>query len=171
MNNIYDDFRLCDEQKMCELVNAYNKKLNEVKIFSTENNFDEKLVSLLDSESLCLHYINNLIKTCKNKEDLNCLLDAQKFFMSSFENLKTLYEKQDTNIDENVDSNFSNNITGFFDSVFCFLQNLFDFFNFETNAKIKSTIFGLIISCIDIAKKINSQNMLQLKVFSLFARK
>ena len=171
MNNIYDDFRLCDEQKMCKLVNAYNKKLNEIKIFSTENNFDEKLVSLLDSEKLCLHYINNLIKTCKNKEDLNCLLDAQNFFMSSFENLKTLYEKQNFMLDENVDSHFSNNITGFFDSIFCFLQNLFDFFNFETNAKIKSTIFSLIISCIDIAKKINSQNILQLKVFSLFARK
>lgn len=171
MKNIYDDFKLCDEQKMNELLNEYNKKLCEVKINSQQNNFEEKLEALLKSAKLCLHYVNNLIKTCKNSDDLKCLTNVQSFFLTSFENLKTVYEKNELEIKESFESEFSNNLTGFFDSVFVFLQNLFDFYNFETNAKIKSSLFAMIISTIDLAKGVNKQNILSLKIFSLFRRK
>lgn len=170
MNN-YDDFRLIDEDKLNKLVCEYNNKLNEVKIYNFEENFEEKFESLQNCLSGCLHYINNMILSSKNKEILNELSLAKENLLRFEENLNVLYEKDGVKDVDNFNKSFSNNKQGFFDCLFDFLENLFDFENFEVNGKIKASLNSMIKEVIEILKKINNLDIDSLKILSLFFRR
>ena len=169
--NDYNDFRLIDEDKLNKLACEYNNKLNEVKIYNFEENFEEKFKNLQNCLSGCLHYVNNMILSSKNKEILNELSLIKDNLLRFEENLNVLYEKDGSKDEDNFDKSFSNNKQGFFDCLFGFLENLFDFENFEVNGKIKASLNSMIKEVIEILKKINNLDVNVLKIFSLFFRK
>ncbi|MGN1208250.1 MAG: hypothetical protein ACI4TI_02155, partial [Christensenellales bacterium] len=140
-----------------------------VKVFEFDE-INKKFDLMLESLQKSLHYCKNLINLANNKDNLKELEDIKTELISFEEKLKMLYDENETHKEIGFESNFSNNKDGLLEALLSFLQNLFDFVQFEDNVKIKSSLMGIISKTFEILKKIVGINVPVLKIFSLFKK-
>lgn len=170
MKNIYNDNKMLSEEKLIELSCAYAQKLESIKTLEFEN-FDDKFDRLIEFLMESVHFCENLIKTSKSKENLEEFSVFKKEISNIIQDLKNLYDKNDDENEEVVaENNFSNNKTGLINSLICFLENLFDFMELETNIKIKSSLNNIVKKTLEILKNVNIIEVKALKIVSLFRR-
>lgn len=173
---MYNDFPIISETDFLKIKNAYNEKLNKIKSLNIEENFSEKFNKIKENLLFSLHYIENLIKFCKNIEDKNLLQEIQGEINNILENLKNLYEvgeiEENNNLNIKTETNVTNNLKNASFYLLCFLEELFVLIEYEHNIKIKLALNSNFLSAIEQLKKINSliKSTNTLKVFSLFKR-
>lgn len=171
MQNYYDDFKLIDENKLSDISKAYADKLEKVKIFSSFENFEEKLSKMFDNLKICGHLINNLLLEAKNKENLQIFLEIKNNIEEFEKKLNILYEKENCDNKLEISNEFSSNEKAFVDEFISFLQNLFVFLGFETNIKVKTSLENMFVEGLNLLKKLNNIKVSKLKIFSLFKKR
>lgn len=173
---MYNDFPLISESEILKLSKAYNERLNIAKSLNVEDNFLERFNRIEIYLKNALHYIDNLINWSKNLEDKNLLKDIRVTISNSLENLKTLYEINETErINENEiknESNYYSNLKNIIFYLLNFLEEMFYLIQYENNNKIKVALNKVFLESIEQIKKVNSllKTINTFKVFSLFKK-
>lgn len=164
---MYNDFKLISEEKLNILMQEYNKKL-KVKINNFNNeDFKDKLNSLLQNLKNCLHYLKNLILNIKRSINLEELQVKYKEIQDIIDKIKLLYEISDIETLENS-NNYNYNVSDIIESLLSSLEIIFEFLIIENNAKIKISLENIFFQIIDIIKFFNKIDLKTTKIVSLF---
>lgn len=171
---MYNDNQIIDENNLIKLKREYEDSLFATKTLSNEDksleDFNKLKFSLLDAK----HYISNLVKLSKNKDNLQLLQSNLEKIDNIINDLHTLYDISETVSEEQNAGNFNYyiNLSSAIDSLLNFVSGFFVFLKNESNTKVKACLENIMNIVLEVLKDLNALclKVSNVKVFSLFHR-